>query len=321
MDYFCPIYKTINMNKKLIKDLIFLFLVLFTFFSCNSDKKTVAIADTTDDRIPVIDIEKAMDNLSNQKMNFSEFVEDIVYIPLETNNQSLIGGKAVPVLNVSENLIFYGDMMFSRDGHFIRKLGKIGQGPEEYVMALDIAVDEERQEFYVYNNAGRNIYIYDFDNKFKKKLPAYNRGSYISSIGKGKILLFRDAYKYFDDYYEYKVIDVETGDILYTRDSGVKEDCYILNTRNLLWRYDNENFYYEGSTDSIFRLNDDGEIDSPRYIINRGKYKNAENENFMRINKIVESGQYLLFNVSVRNVAYYGAFDKQTEKTIINKFD
>jgi len=299
-----------------------LFLILITFFSCKSDKKTAGLTEVEEDRIPVIDIEGAMDNLSSQKFNFSEFASDITYLPLETNDNSIIGGKREPPVNVSENFIFYGDMMFNRDGRFIRKLGKIGQGPGEYVLALGIAVDEDRQEFYVYNNFGRNIYIYDFDNKFKKKIQASDRGSSIFSIGDGKILLFRDFYSYFDDFYEYKVIDVDSEEIGYTRDSGIRENEKTSNVHNLFWRYNNEVFYYEGSTDSIFKLNKNGEIDALHYLVNIGKYKSKEGKNHLRIGGIVESGQFLFFSVHISmGGLYYGAYNKQTEQTVINKFD
>ena len=299
-----------------------LLFVFLTFFSCKSDKKT---SETVENRIPVIDIGKAVDNLSNQKFNFSEFTDDITYLPLETNDKSVIGGRFAPPISVSENLIFHGDMMFGRDGRFIRKLGKIGQGPEEYVQALGIAVDEERKEFYVHSNL--QIYIYDFESRFKKKFMVSDRGHSIYSIGNGKIVLFRDNWGDYFNFNEYRVFDINSEKLLYTRYSGVKDYDTFKRVRNLLWRYNEETFYYEASTDSIFRLKENGEIDVPRYIINHGKYKNKNSEYYLNIGFIVESGQYLFFSISKRSTTsnnsdlYYCAFDKQTEKIIINKFD
>jgi len=302
-----------------MKGELFLLFVFFFFYSCKSEKK--ATEETSENRISIIDVEKAMDRLSNPKFNFSEFVEDITYIPLQTTNESLIGGKHQPPLHVSADYIFYGDMMFRRDGRFIRKLGKTGQGPEEYLQALGIAIDEEREEFYVYTNFDRNIYIYDFNNRFKKKMQASDRSRSISSLGNGKIALLRDGYGYFDDFYEYRVIDTDKGDISYTRNSGVNENEALCNIVNSIWRYNQDVYYYEGSTDTIFHLNENGEIDSPRYLINSGKYKNQGDDNYLRITGFVESSQYLFFSIHTKKSLHYGAYNKQTEKTVINKFD
>lgn len=300
------------------KEYLFVFIVFFAFFSCKNGKKET---ETLETQIPVIDIEKALDNPSSQKLNLSEFVDDIKYIPLQTISQSVIGGKHIPPVFVSENFIFYGDMMFDRNGRFIRKLGKIGQGPEEYLMALGITADEERQEFYVHDNFSRNIYIYDFNNTFKKKIQASDRGNNILSFGNGNILLIRDFFGYFDDFYEYRVINTNTGEIVYTRDSGIMGNKYLSNIQNLIWRYNTQTFYYEGSTDSIFRLKENGAIDTPRFIINLGKYKNSDSEKFIRVGEIVENSQYLFFSISAKNGLFYGAYEKQTEKTVMKKFD
>jgi hypothetical protein len=308
---------------------LLLLLVLFFFLSCKNEKPAT---ETTEDQIPVIDVEKALNHLSNQPFNFSEFVEDITYIPLQTTEQSLVGSRRQPPLHVSENFIFYGETMFKRDGRFVRKLGKIGQGPEEYTLALGMAVDEKRQEFYVYSNDSRNIYVYNFDNRFLRKIQAPNRGRFIASIGNGKIILLRDGYGfmrgYYDDFYEYRVIDTDTGEILYTRNSGVTENDKIHNLMNSVWCYNKDVFYFESATDTIFRLNENGEIDTPRYLINRGKNKDPDSENFLSISGFVESNQYLFFSAGrrislnpPRSDPYYGAYNKQTGEIVINKFD
>jgi len=311
-------------NKKLIpmkKELLLLICAFITVVSCTNEKKT---KETGEKKIPIIDIEKAIEHLSSQKLNFSEFIDDITYIPLQTTDKSIIGGRFEPPLCVTENYIFHGDMMFRRDGSFVRKLGKTGQGPGEYLLALGIAADEKRQEFYVYDNNLHNIFIYDFENHFKKQIPAPDSGSSIFLLGNGKIILLREKYGFFNNFYEYKVIDIDHGEVIYTRNPGVIENSSAL-LYNLICHYKQETIYYEVSTDTIFNLDKNGKIDIPRYYVNFGKYKykyeyKNPNNNTLRLGKILETNMYLLFSISKGYDLYYGAYNKQTGETIINQF-
>jgi hypothetical protein len=157
------------------------------FYSCTGK----SVSDEIGSQIPVIDLEKAFNNLSNNKMNFSEFVDDITYVPLETNENSVFGGKFLPQYNITENFIFANNMMFRRDGRFVRQLGKIGQGPGEYLLAIGIAVDEGRKEFYINDNFLHDLFVYDFDNTFVKKIKSHPQGEAIYAIGDGKLILTR----------------------------------------------------------------------------------------------------------------------------------
>jgi hypothetical protein len=287
--------------------------ILLLISSCGN-KKTAQI---TDENIPVIDLEQAFDHLSNDQVNFSEFVKDITYIPMETSEKSIFGGKHTPIYNITEKYIFASDMMFRRDGSFVRQLGKKGQGPEEYLMALGIAVDEEREEFYVNDNFLHEILIYDFDNNFKKRVKAHPRGHAIKSLGDGKIMLMRDFYGGTD--IEYQIIDTNTGEVIYTRSPLIlqTEEQKKMHHYNLVWHHDDKMFYYETVSDTIFALKD-GQVDKPRYIIHQGKYKNTEPE--MRIGTIVECNPYLLFSISYGDL-YYAAWNKATGKIRMNRFD
>ncbi len=301
------------------------FLVLaiaLCLFSCKEGKQT----QNEENAIPVINLEEALEHLSNKKMNFSEFAKDITYVPLETNDNVTIGGKWQPPTHITNNHIFYGEMMFTRDGKFVRRLGKQGQGPGEYLMALSITVDEKREEFYVLCNYTHDIYIYDFSNTFKRKVKSDPRGSGITALGNGNVMLSLDQYYKSheartptSDYFEYEVLDLDSETSLYTRRQDNKEgnvNC----TANKGWQYHNTHFYYEGATDTIFTLTKDGEIKEARYIIERGKYDCSNEEFFIRIGKIAESKSHLFFNISKNKESYYAAYNKATGEMHANEF-
>lgn len=243
---------------------------------------------------------------------------------METNEQSIFGGKHAPIYNITEKYIFVGDIMFRRDGSFVRKLGKKGQGPKEYIMAFGIAVDEKQGEFYVNDNFLREIFIYDFNNIFKKRIKAHPRGSGIRSLGDGKIMLFRDRYGFFEDCFEYRIIDTNTEEIVYTRthpglnETNFQGGCSV-------WNFNEKMYYYESYRDTIYSLTG-GEAGDATYLIRQGKYKrpgtDVDNpEKHIRIGEIVECNRFLFFSIGLHNSLYYAAYDKTTGKVKLNKFD
>jgi hypothetical protein len=306
----------------IVKTRLILFVILLCLFSCKTGDKKNGISNEA--AIPVIDLEHALRHLSKEKMNFSEFIEDITYVPLETNDQSILGSKWRPPINITQNYIFVGEKMFRKNGRFVRQLGKIGQGPEEYILARDIAVDEEVEEFYVNDNATHNIYSYGFDNQFKKKIPVHNYSFSLSSADKGNIMLFRDHWcGWFPDFFEYQIVNMGTGTVSYTRNNPAITSEYTnkRTSQNIVWHYNGEAYYYEILTDSVFRLKN-GVIDTCKYIINLGKNKNSMDDNlYVKMSEIVESSQFLFFSISKARSLYYAAYNKQTGEIRINKLD
>lgn len=305
--------------------------------SCNK-KQTEQEMVTETKEIPIIDLEQALEHISDDQVNFSEFIEDITYVPLETNNKSLLGGNRGQIWHVTDNYIFAGEMMFRKDGSFVRELGKKGQGPKEYILARGMSIDETQQEFYVYDNASHNIFIYDFDNHFKKKIKSNSYGENIYAMGNSKLAVMRTGGYFFDDYFEYQLIDVESEDIVYTRKldiikNGEKEQGSPFGIdRNIIWPLGQQFSYYEFFTDTIFSL-ENGIVSTPRFIINFGKYKfseeimhrmgrkdftSAERFKYVRIEQIVECNRFLFFSLILHQTTYYVAYDKTTGEIRIN---
>jgi hypothetical protein len=61
--------------------------------------------------------------------------------------------------------------MFDKNGKFIRKIGRLGAGPGEYLSIYDFCIDKERKEVYILDSGKGKIHKYDFET-----------GKYISSI-------------------------------------------------------------------------------------------------------------------------------------------
>jgi hypothetical protein len=83
---------------------------------------------------------------SDLKKNFkgSEIFENVKLVPLETNDESIIG--TVSKIVVVNNTIYIFDtksrsvLMFDKQGRYLNKIHKVGQGPNEYIDIEDFAV-------------------------------------------------------------------------------------------------------------------------------------------------------------------------------------
>lgn len=105
----------------------------------------------------VADIRSAMEKETSISMK--EDVIGIEYIPLETTDFALVSNITSLVMN--DEFIFLQNgrtqqiFQYSRQGKFIREIGKVGEGPGEYAPyeVEEISLDEEKREIYLHRHA------------------------------------------------------------------------------------------------------------------------------------------------------------------------
>lgn len=133
----------------------FYLILIFLFFSCQ-DSRDTKNADTVK-----IDL-KSVSRIPGQSN-----ISSIEYIPLETNDNTLIrrinkllfhDGKFY-LLDTDANTIF----IFNRDGSFLRKISRLGRGPGEYVDIRNFDVSKDDNSIWVYDNQSQKIIVYDED--------------------------------------------------------------------------------------------------------------------------------------------------------------
>ena len=130
----------------------------------------------SDDGLITIDVTKSY---PMKELILQEFM-DVEYIPLETNDEFLCQGL---VQAIGKNVILLknrslndGDIfLYDRNGKALRKINHRGQGPEEYVYILKIALDEDNNEMFVNCPVSRKVQVYDLYGKFKRSLK-YKEG-------------------------------------------------------------------------------------------------------------------------------------------------
>lgn len=115
---------------------IIYYLIIFALLSsCSVDNKNIPFEE--------INFSNKYISLENE-LNFK-------FIPLETNNECLIG--SISNIQIQNNLIFILEghknenlYIFDMDGKFVSKVGTKGAGPGQYIKIIDFDIDTKNQQ-------------------------------------------------------------------------------------------------------------------------------------------------------------------------------
>ncbi|WP_148372095.1 6-bladed beta-propeller [Bacteroides bouchesdurhonensis] len=306
-------------------------IILFTslFISCHSNSP-----NDLSPEIPVIDIAKAWDNNNKKVINASELFSNVEYIPLETNDKYLI--DKIPHYYITDKFILIGGFLFNKKGDFVVKLGKIGQGPGEFISAKDELFNEDRKEFYALDNYTNYIHVYDINNHYLRSIPVPTFRNNFFLIDKDQLLITnrRGLFSITPESceYSYIIIGVEKGDTLYKHTSislsELKEIKHISGVPfDAFWTYNDTMSYYDGIRDTIYALKK-GRIDYPRYIVDFGKYKDLKKIKntlpadykmgmYMKIITIHEYKNYLKLNITYNMEHKTIVYNKTNKSTFV----
>lgn len=141
-----------------LKCCLILTVVLLLFVACQKDKpRTNAKYE--------IDISKGFENGI-----FKDLFINNRYIQLETTEESLFG--TITKIYISKNRIYIldqvktrGVFVFDKNGNFINKISRIGNGPGEYGIITDFLVQENEKKITLLAN-GRKLVFLDLDGNF-----------------------------------------------------------------------------------------------------------------------------------------------------------
>ena len=173
----------------------------------------------------------------------SSFVKSITPIPLETKDENLLG--FVSSLQTTAQYIFVSDnsasksiFMFAKDGKFIRKIGRFGQGPGEYLSIHDFTISEANHLIYILDDESNTILVYDFlTGDFIRDIAVNHEQYMYDYIQLADSMLWGNVNQYTLQ---------QKGEMLQALDmeAGKVQGKYLdLETHNLGWR---KSFYREG---------------------------------------------------------------------------
>lgn len=149
-----------------MKSIIIILLMVLLNFGCKSknDQKEKPTGIQPENTFFSLNIPESMKK--EREVLLSEIADTIEYIPLETSQKFLLG--SIMDVKMTREYIFIetwkGPLaQFDRSGKFIRSIGRMGRGPEEYIMIREFSIDEEHRKIYIQSNYNRSMQVYSFD--------------------------------------------------------------------------------------------------------------------------------------------------------------
>lgn len=119
-----------------------------------------------------------------KELTLQDFM-DVEYVPLETTDQFLTKGM---VMDVGKDILVVsnareGDIMLfdRRTGQGVKKINHRGQGAEEYLLLVNLILDEKNGEMFANDGPSSKIQVYDLNGNFKRSIR-YRKGAFVSNI-------------------------------------------------------------------------------------------------------------------------------------------
>ena len=144
----------------------FFAVLLLSLTQCKSDSSTVTGG------LAEIDVSQKYP----EKKLYIQDLAKVEYIPLETNNNTLMRFRSDVIAYVSDDYIIaenYNDgdvFVFDGKGKSKFSFNHKGQGPTDYNVLWSIAFDEKAKEIFVFDLYSKKILVYNEDGKYKRTL-------------------------------------------------------------------------------------------------------------------------------------------------------
>lgn len=228
---------------------------------------------------------------TDTKINLSEFVDSIAYIPLETNDQSLLGdiNRIIVTENgdylIADKEIASEVFVFDSMGHFLHKIGKRGKSPSEYIKLEDISY--YNQSVYIWDSGNRKILEYSLNGEWKNSYD-FNYIAYsFSCVGDNEFVFYCDYVPNREllkdnecpNFIRYNAETMSVESDLYF-DKDVPSRAYLLSLNNL-----SNNNIYSTMNDTIYKV--DGDLLKRKYVLNYKDSYKSNRESY--INDILSS--------------------------------
>ena len=132
---------------------------------------------------PIVNVRSALQE--ETPISMKEDVVSIQYIPLETTDSCLISNLLNLQVTTDYMFMYNGKteevLQFDRKGKFIRRVGRQGNGPGEYSMISELAVDDSNKELFVFTKVDINFDYKSIEYNFNIEKNFDNRTFYIVS--------------------------------------------------------------------------------------------------------------------------------------------
>lgn len=299
---------------------VFFLAVIVLTSGCNSQtgQRNKSGDIRADNSFFTIDFAEILEN--RREVPVSEIAENINYILLEFTGESSLG--RIHDAKLTRDYIFihaYGTPLlaqFDVNGNFVRYIGKIGKGPEEYDLIRQFSVDEIKELIYIQPNWVRNIQVYSFTGEFVKTIKI-NRDERAIVWCRDSLFMCYSEPSTGNEEYVFKETN-SAGEIV----QAVRNYCKWKDPPPFgrMMSYPGQHFFYNLDNrlhfkgvynDTVYTYDNNGKI-IPGFSVDLGKYKLPEEMIFERglVRRIPPKYLWACVNESESFVfIYYCAYD------------
>lgn len=203
------------------------FLIAFMIVQAACSSKPSSIVDThfhNDSTLIELDVTKTYP----RKEYCLQDIAHIEYVKLETRTDVIVTGGlcAVTDKEIVFNEYTSGDILFfNKDGEFVRKINRKGEGPDEYLKLNDTpCYDSNSKELFVTDFFKKKILVYDVEGNYKRELRypdimleegiAKNpKFCYLKNYNSDELLTVFKTFRTLSEIDKYIIISKKTGEI------------------------------------------------------------------------------------------------------------
>ena len=200
--------------------------------------------------------DRCIDQLTfkNGDLSLSKLNPDVRYIALDN---SIPIRQILDIKGCDKYLVvatFKGIHLYSSEGKLIRRIGNIGNGPEEYTVVSDFCIDKDANIIYILSRS--KVMIFNIAGDFLSSFKTYESGMYDRiKILNGDIYLF-DSFSFCNLDYNWVVLDTFGNLVEYKRNFIPAFKSSISYKVNLSFDYKGCLFYWNPLNDTIFRISE-----------------------------------------------------------------
>jgi hypothetical protein len=154
---------------KLSSSLLLAIILIFLFFSCSSKVKSIKGKAykyaSMKDEVLHLDLDKSRKD--SVIINLSDLCDSLIYIPLETQKECLLGSWLVEFFIDGNDIFMQVDRSayhFKQSGEFVCQYGRLGRGAKEYSCS-GLALNTNDKRVYAKADFKRRLLEFDYDGR------------------------------------------------------------------------------------------------------------------------------------------------------------
>ena len=318
---------------KIKKTSCILITVLYLLISCVGERN----ASESSNKITNIYLENFLQKEDLETL--SSIASEIIYIPLETNDNSLL--RDIWRIVYLENNFLISDMrniyLFNNEGKFIKRISQKGEGPSDFTTGIsNIIIDPSTNDFYLFSVD--KVIKFDKDANYIRYFLIENIEEGVYQLYQNGLFTNRSTFMlgvqnrvklYGDTSTIYNAIEIDSlGNIInkFINYSPRYAQSWLRQMSNnaIIYEFNSDIKFMDFGNDTIFSVIDDHMI--PYVVFNLGEKKSnliIDNSNERKfsdgyyIRKIIEDESFLFFELRDANsIIFFNCFYNKITKEL-----